>query len=373
MSQSYGQPRSAPTLARPLVRSHNEWDPLEEVIVGRVDGAMVPSWTTIERTTVPPGSWEVLEETIGRAGTPYSAELVEAAEACLEELVAILNVAGVVVRRPDVIDFSSSFSTPEWDIRSGVSAANPRDVLLVVGDEIIEVPMADRGRHFETWPYRRLVKGYFESGARWTAAPKPQLVDDLYRRGYEVPAQAEEMRYVLTEFEPVFDAADVVRCGRDLFMLRSHVTNASGIRWLRRHLGDSYRVHEVESRYRRAMHIDTSLLPLAPGKVMVNPEFMDPATLPPQFDSWDVLIAPEPVVTAKNHGSLVSRWGSLNVLMLDPTRVVVERRQEPLIRAFEEWGFEPIPCSFEDYALFGGLLHCATLDVRRRGELETYL
>jgi glycine amidinotransferase len=38
----------------------------------------------------------------------------------------------------------------------------------------------------------------------------------------------------------------------------------------------------------------------------------------------------------------------------------------------ESWGFEPIPCKFLHYAGFGGAFHCATLDVRRRGTLESY-
>lgn len=60
------------------------------------------------------------------------------------------------------------------------------------------------------------------------------------------------------------------------------------------------------------------------------------------------------------------------MLSLDPKRVIVEARQEPLIDALAAWGFEPIPCRFEHLALFGGGLHCATLDVRRRGRLESY-
>jgi hypothetical protein len=46
----------------------------------------------------------VLDDTIGRAGTPYAEGLVEAATECLEELVAILRAAGVAVRRPDPAD-----------------------------------------------------------------------------------------------------------------------------------------------------------------------------------------------------------------------------------------------------------------------------
>ena len=42
------------------------------------------------------------------------------------------------------------------------------------------------------------------------------------------------------------------------------------------------------------------------------------------------------------------------------------------MRAFEKWNFEPVPCSFENYYAFAGSFHCATLDVRRRGGLESY-
>ena len=59
-------------------------------------------------------------------------------------------------------------------------AAMPRDILIVVGDEIIEVPMAWRSRFFEYHAYRPLLKEYFKRGAKWTTAPKPLMSDDLY-------------------------------------------------------------------------------------------------------------------------------------------------------------------------------------------------
>ena len=56
----------------------------------------------------------------------------------------------------------------------------PRDILIVVGDEIIEAPMAWRSRFFEYRAYRPLLKEYFKRGAKWTTAPKPLMSDDLY-------------------------------------------------------------------------------------------------------------------------------------------------------------------------------------------------
>ena len=56
----------------------------------------------------------------------------------------------------------------------------PRASLLVVGDEIIEAPMALRGRFSGYRAYRPLIKEYFRKGAKWTTAPKPQMSDELY-------------------------------------------------------------------------------------------------------------------------------------------------------------------------------------------------
>ena len=56
----------------------------------------------------------------------------------------------------------------------------PRDILLVIGEEIIEAPMAWRARFFEYRAYRKLMKEYFHAGAKWTTAPKPTMANELY-------------------------------------------------------------------------------------------------------------------------------------------------------------------------------------------------
>jgi amino acid adenylation domain-containing protein len=359
------------------VCSYNEWDTLEEVIVGIVDGAMVPSWHTIHRATVLPGQekqMDSLSKRTQKQPLPYPEWLVQAATKCVDEFVHILESEGVVVRRPDVVDYSASFRTPDWEVMNGFCAANPRDVFLVIGNEIIEAPMADRGRYFESWAYRSLLKEYLKVGAKWVAAPKPQLLDAQYDPDYKVTALGEEMRFVITEFEPTFDAADFVRFGRDIFVQKSHVTNSLGIEWVRRHLGDEYRVHEVQSLCPQALHIDTTLVPLAPGKVLVNPLFIDVDNLPDYFKSWDILIAPKPNKTPMTlyDTKVISQWVNMNVLSLDEERVIVEKSQESMIKALKDWGFKPIPCEFESYYPFLGSFHCATLDVRRRGVLRSY-
>jgi glycine amidinotransferase len=354
------------------VNSHNEWDPLEEIIVGRLDGATIPSGHPVVTCNVPPlaGRLQGLA-----AGMRYPRLLVEQAQQEIDAFVALLESLGVTVRRPDAVDHRRRFGTPDWSSR-GFCNTCPRDSMLVIGDEIIETPMAWPCRYFETHSYRPILKDYFRRGARWTAAPRPQLTDELFDPDFRVPQDGEPMRYILTEFEPVFDAADFVRAGRDLFVTRSNVTNAMGIDWLRRHLGPEYRIHEITSRCRTPMHIDTTFVLLAPGKVLVNPEYIDPDGLPDVLGSWDVLVAPEPDPIDERLlkiTSMCGKWLSMNVLMVDEKRVIAERHHTGMLRALERWGFEPIPCDLLHYAPFGGSFHCATLDVRRRGTLQSYV
>ena len=173
-------------------------------------------------------------------------------------------------------------------------AAMPRDVLMVVGEQIIECPMAWRSRYFENFAYRSLVKEYFHGGAKWTAGPKPELTDAQYDPRWMDDAEKSAGSLVLTEYEPTFDAADFIRLGRDIVGQKSNVTNDFGIEWLRRCLGDEYRIHVLEFNDSHPMHIDATLLPLAPGKLLINPERVP--VVPKIFSGWDIFEAPLPVI-----------------------------------------------------------------------------
>ena len=353
------------------VNSHNEWDPLEEVIVGRLDHATIPTSHVMFTGSLPSRAVPLYRPLAGRH---YPRFVRGPAAEELEGFVELLQAQGIRVRRPDALDYNVKAKTPHWKSK-GFCSASPRDLLLVIGDQIIETPSAWRARYFEQHAYHSLLREYWEAGAHWTAAPKPMLRDSLYDADFTPPGPNDELRYIINESEVVFDAADFVRCGRDLFVTRSNVTNQAGIRWLRRHLGPEYRVHEVESRCRQPMHIDTTFMPLAPGKVLINPEYIDPQRLPEVMRSWDVIVAPEPDPVrgfSRVYLSLVSRWISINMLMLDEKRVVVDASQASMMQELSKHGLEPLPCPFMSYKMFGGGFHCATLDIRRRGGLQDY-
>ncbi len=352
------------------VSTHNEWDPLEEVVVGTLAGAKVPPWETVTPAVV--HHEHLLDFYRRNGGRPWAEELVTAAQKDLDELVHILEAEGVTVRRPSIYDTGQPFGTPDFESPSSCGALMPRDVLLVIGDQIIEAPMGWRSRYHENHAYKDLCKEYFQAGARWVAAPRPQLGGRSYQEGFTPPSDDEPMRTILTEFEPLFDAADVIKCGMDIFVAQSSTCNRFGIEWLRRHLGADYRVHEVTVFDTHPMHIDATFYPLAPGKLLINPERVHqvPEIFPK--NGWDVLTCPEPDMPDSHPMYTCSKWLSMNVLMLDENRVLVSQGEDRLIGALKDWGFKPIPCNFYHFGSIAGGLHCATVDIRRRGELRSY-
>ena len=83
-------------------------------------------------------------------------------------------------------------------------------------------------------------------------------------------------------------------------------------------------------------------------------------------------MAPEPTTRDEYPMFISSPWLSINTLMLDTKRVIVEAQEYPTQKFFESIGLECIKVPFRNCYAFGGGIHCFTCDIRRRGELESY-
>jgi len=350
------------------VCSWNEWDTLREVIIGTARGAADIGYE--------PALWPYFQgDSRARAfrGAPVLEEVIAAAEQQLDDFAALLAARGIKVRRPDPVDQAAAVKTPDWEIAHGRASACPRDVLLVIGDEIIEAPMAQRARFFEYRAYRALMAEYFRGGARWTAVPKPLMSDRLYAENALCATFDFGRAPLLTEIEPVFDAASFVRFGRDIFWQPDLVSNQFGADWLQRHLGSGFRVHKIQFRESHPAHIGTTLVPVRPGIVLINPArpCVDGGLALFEENGWRVVEAP---VSVRSAGSArdVSSWISMNILMLDERTAVVEQREKPMIKLLESLGCEVIPCAFDRVYPFGGGFHCCTTDIRRDGTLQSY-
>ena len=72
------------------VSSHTEWDLLEEVIVGIVDGASFPPWHVALEACLPSDQHKLF---CRNAGKPFPFEQIAAANNELEEFVCVLERA----------------------------------------------------------------------------------------------------------------------------------------------------------------------------------------------------------------------------------------------------------------------------------------
>ncbi|MCJ7530183.1 MAG: serine/threonine protein kinase [Anaerolineales bacterium] len=364
-----------------IVKSWNEWDQLKHIIVGRADGTMVQApEPAVQR------NWPEQGFPLGKYG-PYPKEMTDKANQQLDNFAKILESRGVRVDRPTPLDFSQAVQTPDWKQETMFGCMPPRDLLLTVGHEILEATMSFRSRWFEYLCYRPLLEQYFKEDPnfRFSAAPKPRLTERSYKKDFykkwDTLSEAEKNKivessdWILTEQEPCFDAADIVRFGKDLFVQKSMVTNNMGIDWLRRHYPD-HRVHMVRYKETMPWHIDTTLVPLRPGLVMFNPVRtpLEPGQRELfEKNGWEIIIGPKTVLPKKRPMTFCSIWLNINILVLDTKSVFVEASEEPVMELFTKHGINPIPVPFYDVSPFGGGLHCSTADVYREGKLEDYL
>lgn len=374
------------TNGKTIVNSWNEWDPLKRVIVGRSDGSCQPKSD--------PG-WDYYCPKAGFEYGPMPEEMIEKATVQMDNFCRILEARGVIVDRAVPIDSNQKASTPDWEIEVMHGCMPPRDVLLPVGNEILECTMSIRARWYEYLCYRPILEEYFkqDQAFQWISAPRPRLTDASYEKDYyhnfnnvwskqEKEKRMLERRWHLTEKEPLFDAADGMRLGKDIIWQASSVSNGLGIDWLGRYFkakGLRLHVAQFTGDYHH-WHIDVHLAPLRPGLCMYSPEwhYITPG-LEKLFkmNDWELIPAAEPVHVYDVRCGVVgarksTEWISMNTFSIDPKTVCVEAHETKYMEQLDKLGFEVIPVPFADVFPFGGGLHCATVDVYREGNCEDY-
>lgn len=370
-------------MSQPIVSAWNEWDPLEEVVVGIADAAC---FEPTEPGNRPKFRDKLLNEVMPFPIGPKKQAVIDAANEELQGLASLLESQGVTVRWPERHDFTTPLKTPDFEAPNQYCSVCPRDVMITFGNEILEATMSRRARFFEYRPYRKLVYEYWNRDQQmiWNAAPKPSMHDDMYREGFwDWPleqrfAQMHSFEFCITNNEVIFDAADCSRLGRDILVQESMTTNRAGIRWLKNHLEPrGLRVHAVHFPLDFfPSHIDCTFVPLRPFLVLTNPERPIAQGEEKLFreNGWEFITAPQPTSTNEQMPMFCqsSKWLAMNVLSISPTKVICEAEEHALHELLTKHGFEVYPIPFRNVFEFGGSLHCATWDIRRKGKCEDY-
>jgi len=356
---------------------YTEWGKLREIIVGHC--------IQTDRVSVDASFrlfyHQQIKDVLLKNSYELQKRLVEERQEDLDHLQRVLESLGVRVLRPQRINTAAPFRTPHFEGHL-TSVQNPRDQVLIAGNEIIESSCVNRSRYFENDQLKEIFYEYFRTGAHWTCAPRPMMKDESfdYREAQKTPGIGEDFRQNENReqsFEMMFDAAQCLKFGRDIVMNVANANHALGADWLERHLDGRFKIHRITL---TDHHIDGMFMPLRPGVLLINPLTMHDKLdrLPRALRSWDVLTVPEADKTQYPEGTvlLASSNINVNVLPIDGDKVIVfdqtGSEHNALVKTLERKGFTPINIRLRHSRIFDGGVHCATLDTVREDAPEDY-
>jgi len=336
---------------------NNDWDELEEIIVGTATSCNIPDPNiSILKCQFP----EYEEEYIKSVSGYYPEQIIDEQNEDLEILSNTLKSLGVKVYRPDTTYANAETKSPTWHGKNW-QYYSPRDLTFIVDDIIIETPTPLWNRQFETWGYREIFTKLFKEGYKWLKAPIPILFDENYKEDTKgVPS--------LNNEEILFEAANCVRANKDILYQISNTGNRLGGEWLQSILGDQYKVHIVEGLYSYA-HLDSTILPVREGLVVYNASRVTPNNEPEIFKSWDKIWINECVGETTASVRLpwgASEWIGMNFLSVNPNLAIVDKKQTEIHKKLNAVGIDTIPLELRHDRLLAGGFHCVTLDLKRK-------
>jgi len=303
-----------------MIDSRNEWDPLEAIVVGSATNA---NWPSTDPVFAQEGSKTSWNETPVPSG-PVPQWIVEEANAELDRLTEILVDYGAVVYRPRPMDFVEL---------GGMYNYCPRDRLLVCGDTIVDVNMMYPCRNQET-----------------------EALQQIMRQTTKILTMPRDQGMVL-------DAANVCRLGDTWLYLQSHSGNLAAYDWL----CNQFPAIDIElCNFYSGVHIDSTIVPVREGLVLLNASRVTTSNCPEAFDSWEKIYIDDVVPQGFYQYPYASKWIAMNMLVLDPKTVIVDAAQTELITILKSKGIDTIPHTLSHSRTLGGGFHCVTLDTRRK-------
>lgn len=303
-----------------MIKSYNEWSPLKKIIVGDATHA---NWPVNDPVFNLEGEKTLWKDTPVPKG-PVPDWIVDEANQDLDQLAATLEGLGVEVVRPDSLNFQT---------HDGLYNYCPRDRLLVHGNTIIDPAMMYPCRDMEFQCYHSIV------------------------------ASAENYHFMPRNEGMVLDAANLCRLGpKDMLFLESSSGNRKAYDWLCATLPD---VNIELCNFYAGVHIDSTIVPLREGTVLVNAARVTKESVPKVFKDWEVIFVDQVVEQGFYQYPYASKWIALNMLSVDGKNIIMDAKQPQLMDQLSLIGFNPVSLELRHSRTLGGGFHCVTLDLVR--------
>jgi glycine amidinotransferase/scyllo-inosamine-4-phosphate amidinotransferase 1 len=302
-----------------MISSYNEWSPLRKVIVGDATHANWPVHDPVFKLEGEKTTWK--ETPVPKGAVPD--HIIDETNEDLQKLADTLVALGVEVLRPETMNFQA---------HDGMYNYCPRDRFLVYGDTIVDPAMMYPCRNMELQCYHDIV----DSAPNYLHMPR--------------------------NVGMILDAANVCRLGNKMLFLESASGNRAAYKWL----CDQFPEVEIElCNFYAGVHIDSTIVPLREGVVMLNASRVSFDTVPKVFEGWHKIWVSDVVAQDFYQYPYASKWIAMNMLVVDPNTVICDRHQTELIRSLRAYQFEVIPLELRHSRTLGGGFHCVTLDLVR--------
>ena len=301
-----------------MISSYNEWSPLKKIIVGSATDANWPVNDPVFAKESEKTTWK--ETPVPRGPVPQ--RIIEETNEDLDGLATTLMSLGVEVLRPDPLNFQ---------VHDGMYNYCPRDRLLVYGSTIVDPAMMYPCRDMELQCYHDIV----DTSDHYVFMPRNE--------GF------------------VLDAANVCRLGDRMLFLESASGNRKAYDWL----CDQFPDVTIElCNFYAGVHIDSTIVPLREGLVMLNASRVNFDKVPRVFDGWQKIWVNDVVAQGFHEYPYASKWIAMNMLVVDPNTVICDQNQTELIKTLKSYRFEVIPLELRHSRTLGGGFHCVTLDLQ---------
>lgn len=316
----------------------NEWSKLKKVIVGDATGARIPEMDKSLRCV---NYADVTDISTIKSGL-YPQVVIDEANEDLETFADFLKGEGVEVLRP------------QQDTPVEYYDYCPRDIVFVHGDTAIATPMPIKARSKN---YLNIVHHFPKLMATYRYHGS-----DMYNEG----CIGNPNVLALTEIQPCFDAANIIRADDHLLYLVSNSGNVHGAKYLQEQVAPNVRVHTLQGVY-SYMHIDSTIAFLREGLMLLNPSRIKSVDiLPEPFRSWDVIWCPEPNdIGYYGDYCNASPWINMNLFSVSPSLVALEENQHNLRAELEKHGIDCAMLPMRHQRTLGGGFHCVTNDLVR--------
>ena len=354
-----------------MVNTHNEWDPLTEVVIGNGIPSDLPcndlTFKLFFHDNLFNNDFFRLNK---NKKYSISKQIIHEHNNDIDQFAKLLIDLNIKVHRPRVPTHIENISCRTWASQCH-PALNCRDLCLTIGNKIIETPVSCRWRYYETDYMKHIFHECFLNGSQWISAPRPLIHEksfDLSDHERECINRPTEEHYLDYGIEIMFDAANCLKLGNHVLMNVSNENQRLGLKWLKSLLGPKYTIWDVNI---AGNHIDSTFLPIRPGlAVIMKPDIID--KLPVELQSWDLIYIPTTSQKSDNI-HLASPKIMLNFLSISPDCVICNPEYASILqRRLKPHGVEVIAQSIRHSRLFSGGHHCVSLDINRTGCLENY-